>query len=64
MAARTQNTQVTLPSAMMTVGSSVIMTEVTYPYTPPLHFLMPGPVDLSYTSYRRSRMVDPIPRTS
>lgn len=62
MAARAVNTPVTLPAAMMTAGSSIIMTEVVYPYTPPLHFLMSGSVNISYTSYRRSRLVDPIPR--
>lgn len=59
---RAVNSTVTLPSAMMIPGSSVIMTEVSYPYTPPLHFLLSGAVTIDYTSYRRSRLIDPIPR--
>lgn len=62
MSARATDSAVTLPSAMMLPGTSIIMTEVSYPYTPPLHFLLAGPVTIDYTSYRRSRLVDPIPR--
>ena len=61
--ARTANSTVTLPSAMMTAGTSVIMAETTYHYTSPLNFLFAGTIDFNHTVYRRSRLVDPIPRT-
>jgi Flp pilus assembly protein TadG len=63
MSERTQNSTVTLPAAMMTPGTSVIMTETTYAYSSPLGFLMPGAVTLRHDAYRRSRLVDPIPCT-
>lgn len=53
---------VDLPDQMMTPGSSVIMAETVYPYTAPLGFLHTGSRDLRHTAYRRSRLVDPIPR--
>jgi Flp pilus assembly protein TadG len=62
MGARVANSTVTLPAAMMTPGTSVIMTESTYSYSSPLGFLLPGPVTLRHDAYRRSRLVDPIPR--
>jgi Flp pilus assembly protein TadG len=63
MTARVDNSNVTLPAAMMTAGTSVIMTETTYSYSSPLGFLLPGPVTLHHDAYRRSRLVDPIPCT-
>jgi Flp pilus assembly protein TadG len=63
MAARNNNSTVALPAAMMTAGTSIIMTETKYEYSSPLGFLMPGPVTLSHVAYRRSRLVDPIPCT-
>lgn len=62
LSARTANTTVTLPAAMMTAGTSVIMAETTYHYNSPLNFLFSGTIDFSHTVYRRSRLVDPIPR--
>jgi Flp pilus assembly protein TadG len=62
MTARVANTTVSLPSQMMTPGTSVIMTESSYPYTAPLGFLHTGSRNLEHESYRRSRLVDPIPR--
>ena len=47
---------------MMIPGSSLIMTETTFHYVPPLHFLFAANVDIHDTVYRRSRLVDPIPR--
>lgn len=61
-AARQANSAVTLPSAMMQTGTSIIMTETIYPYTPPLGFIWSGSTELKHTAYRRSRLVDPIPR--
>jgi hypothetical protein len=62
MTARTANSTVDLPALMMTPGTSVIMAETVYPYETPLGFLHTGPMNLEHTAYRRSRLVDPIPR--
>ena len=62
MGARVANSTVSLPSAMMIPGSSVIMTESEYSYESPLGFLLPGAVTINHDAYRRSRLVDPIPR--
>jgi hypothetical protein len=64
MSPRTVNSTVTLPAAMMTPGASLIMTETSYSYRSPLGFLLPGPVNLHHDAYRRSRLVDPIPRVA
>lgn len=64
MTARTNNSSVTLPAAMMTPGTSVIMAESIYVYRSPLGFLLPGPVNMRHDAYRRSRLVDPIPRVN
>jgi Flp pilus assembly protein TadG len=58
------NDPVTLPSGMMTPGTSVIMAESAYEYHSPLGFLLSGPVQMTHSAYRRSRLVDPIPRVS
>jgi Flp pilus assembly protein TadG len=62
MTARVANTTVALPAQMMTPGTSVIMTESSFPYTAPLGFLHSGLMNLEHEAYRRSRLVDPIPR--
>jgi Flp pilus assembly protein TadG len=62
MAPRVVNSTVALPPQMMTPGTSIIMTETSYEYRSPLGFLLPGPVNLNHEAYRRSRLVDPIPR--
>jgi Flp pilus assembly protein TadG len=62
MAPRAANSTVTLPSQMMIAGTSVIMAETTFHYQSPLNFLFSGTVDFPHTVYRRSRLVDPIPR--
>jgi hypothetical protein len=49
---------------MMVPGTSIIMAETDYSYRPPLRFLFPGNVSISHAAYRRSRLVDPIPRVS
>jgi len=59
---RAANSTVTLPSQMMVAGTSVIMAETVYHYQSPLNFLYSGSVDFPHTVYRRSRLVDPIPR--
>lgn len=62
MSALTVDSTVALPAAMMTPGTSVIMTETIYPYSAPLGFLFAGSIDMRHTAYRRSRLVDPITR--
>ena len=56
------NSVVDLPDQMMQPGTSVIMTETTYPYASSLGFLIEGPMNLEHEAFRRSRLVDPIPR--
>jgi Flp pilus assembly protein TadG len=53
-----------LPSAMMNPGTSIILAETTFEYETPLGFLLEDGVTLRHQSYRRSRLVDPIPRVS
>jgi Flp pilus assembly protein TadG len=62
MGGRSVNSTVALPAQMMTPGTSVIMTETVYPYRALLGFLYAGTKNLSHDAYRRSRLVDPIPR--
>lgn len=63
MAARTENSTVDLPDGMMIPGSSIIMAEAEMEYAGPLNFLLAAPITLSHDAYRRSRLVDPIPRS-
>lgn len=55
---------VVLDARMMRPGTSLVMVETTYPYTAPLGFLFGGEVNFNHRVYRRSRLVDPIPRVS
>ena len=52
----------TLDSRMMNPGTSVIMVESVYKYDAPLGFLFQSQVRMTLNAYRRSRLVDPIPR--
>ena len=51
-----------LPAQMMQPGSSVIWAETLLPYDSPMGFLNDGVTNLRHNAYRRSRLVDPIPR--
>jgi Flp pilus assembly protein TadG len=62
MTARVANSSITLPAQMMTPGTSVIVAESVYPYQSLLGFLFTGTKNLTHDAYRRSRLVDPIPR--
>lgn len=62
MAARLPNSNITLPAAMMRPGTSIIMAEAQFSYDSPMGFIISDPMTLSHTVYRRSRLVDPIPR--
>jgi Flp pilus assembly protein TadG len=53
---------ITLPAGMMRAGTSLIMTEARYEFEPPVGFLFIGGTHFEHTAYRRSRLVDPIPR--
>lgn len=64
MSARTANSTVSLDSRMMNVGTSVIMVESVYKYDAPLGFLFQSQVRMTHDAYRRSRLVDPIPRVA
>jgi Flp pilus assembly protein TadG len=64
MAARQAGTNVTLDARMMIPGTSIIMTESVYTHQAPLGFLWPGDVTMEHNAYRRSRLVDPIPRVT
>ncbi|MFN3463909.1 MAG: TadE/TadG family type IV pilus assembly protein [Terricaulis sp.] len=62
MSGRTVGSTVTLDDRMMTPGTSVIMVESVYKYDAPLGFLFPSQLRMTHDAYRRSRLVDPIPR--
>lgn len=65
MSARTPGETVDdLPPQMMQPGSSLIWTETEFPYRSPLGFLNDGTSTFRHDAYRRSRLVDPIPRVS
>jgi hypothetical protein len=48
---------------MMIVGSSVIMAETSYRYTPPIGVFLKLAMTLTQTEYRRPRVVDPVVRS-
>jgi Flp pilus assembly protein TadG len=54
-AARTVNNVVTLPSGVMTTGGSVILTEVTYPYTSTIARFMSASTNMTSSFYARPR---------
>lgn len=64
MSARQAGTTVALDSRMMTVGTSIIMVESVYKYDAPLGFLFQNQISMTHNAYRRSRLVDPIPRVA
>ena len=64
MAARQAGTTVNLDNRMMNVGTSIIMVESVYKYDAPLGFLFQNQVHMTHDAYRRSRLVDPIPRVA
>lgn len=62
MPARVPDSTVTLPDDMMRPGTSIIMAESEYTYESPIGFVIGAPMALNHTAYRRSRLIDPIPR--
>jgi Flp pilus assembly protein TadG len=61
-APRAVNTTISLPAGMMVAGTSVIVAETTYRYTPPIGVFLKLAMDLSHTEYRRPRIADPVTR--
>ncbi|MBC7767879.1 MAG: pilus assembly protein [Phycisphaerales bacterium] len=53
-----------LAAAMMNPGTSIIMAESSYTYETPMGFLFEDGITFRHKAYRRSRLVDPIPRVS
>jgi len=64
MSPRQVGSTVSLDSRMMQVGTSVIMAESVYKYDAPLGFLFQNQVQMTHDAFRRSRLVDPIPRVA
>lgn len=64
MSGRSVGSTVPLDSRMMNVGTSIIMVESVYKYDAPLGFLFQNEIRMTHDAYRRSRLVDPIPRVS
>ncbi|MGQ0532171.1 MAG: TadE/TadG family type IV pilus assembly protein [Caulobacteraceae bacterium] len=63
MSARQAGTTVSgLDPRMMTPGTSLIMAESVYKHNAPLGFLWQSEIRMEHNAYRRSRLVDPIPR--
>ncbi len=62
MSGLTAGGTIDLPDAMMIAGTSVIFAETELHYESPLGILFTGAVALNHEAYRRSRLVDPIPR--
>ncbi|MES1198751.1 MAG: TadE/TadG family type IV pilus assembly protein [Pseudomonadota bacterium] len=55
---------VNITSSMKQPSSSLIVAEARYGYTPQLNFVFNGAFTMDHVVYRRSRLVDPIPRVS
>jgi Flp pilus assembly protein TadG len=53
--ARTPGASVTLPSGLVTTGSSVILAEVSYTYTPPSNFVIQHAFTMSDSFYSKPR---------
>ena len=62
MSAYSNGASFDLPADMMLPGTSVILAETQFDYEAPLGILFTGSMRFEHTAYRRSRLVDPIPR--
>lgn len=62
LSALTAGASIDLPDDMMIAGTSVILAEADMSYEAPLGILSPSALSFEHTAYRRSRLVDPIPR--
>jgi len=54
-AARTANSTVTVPSGVITTGGSVILAEISYPYSSPVSDYITGTITMTQTFYSRPR---------
>jgi Flp pilus assembly protein TadG len=54
-AARTVNSNVTIPTGVIASGGSVILAEITYPYTSQVHDFLPTSTNMTSTFYARPR---------
>lgn len=62
LAPRGAGSAMTLPAGMMIPGTSVIVAETNYRYTPPIGVFLKVAFDLNHTEYRRPRVADPVTR--
>jgi Flp pilus assembly protein TadG len=60
--ARGAGSTMSLPAGMMIPGTSVIVAETTYRYTPPIGVFLDLAFDLNHIEYRRPRVADPVTR--
>jgi Flp pilus assembly protein TadG len=58
--ALSKGASVTLPSSQVQASTFLVMTEVHYPYTPTVGYVMTGSYDLTDTFYLRPRLSDKI----
>lgn len=59
--ARTKGQTLTLPTGLNVRNTSLIMAEVTMPYTPTIGYVISGTINLSDTTYMRPRQTSSIP---
>lgn len=62
MGALSPGDSVSIPAGMMIAGTSIVMTESSYLYTPPIGVFMDVAFNLDHTEYRRPRVADPVDR--
>jgi Flp pilus assembly protein TadG len=62
MSARAGGSSISVPAGMATPSTSIIMTETTYTYTPPIGVFLDVAFNLEHTEYRRPRVADPVGR--
>lgn len=62
LVARVENTTVDLPDQMMVPGTSIIYAETEFDYVPVIGILQTSNMRMIHDAYRRSRLIDPIPR--
>jgi Flp pilus assembly protein TadG len=55
------NKAMTVPAGLITSGGSVILAEVTYPYTSPFTYIIHSPITMTNTYYSHPRRVAQIP---
>lgn len=61
-AARSAGSTVPLPAGMMIPGTSIVIAETSYRYTPPIGVFLDIAFDLNHIEYRRPRVADPVTR--